>query len=108
MIELLASLWMAATDPELTDTGVPSPTNDAASFDEASRAFDARVRSLHPPGSEVAALEEELREEGFILGEGEARLEGPGFLCQLDWTVRWAEEGGRITMIEGAHGGICM
>jgi hypothetical protein len=108
MIELLASLWLAATDPELTDTGVPSPTNDAQSFDEASAAFDARVRSLHPPGSEAAALAEALREEGFALGEGEARLERPGFLCELEWTVRWTEEGGRIARVEGAHSGVCL
>jgi hypothetical protein len=109
MIEALFALLLGYGEPSLTETGVPSPTNDAASFTEASAAFDVQLRRLHPPGSEVAALEAALAEEGFVVeAPGEARLERPGFLCLLDWTVRWTEAGGLIETVEGEHAGVCM
>ena len=99
--------------PSLTDTGVLSPTHDAGSFAEASAAFEARLRDLHPVGSEAAALRRALHSDGFAIdtaepGEAVARLEQSGFLCLYDWTVRWTEDAGRITALEGEHGGQCM
>ena len=94
---------------DLTDTGVPQPTNDVpGGFDEASKAFDARLRERHPLGSPVAELRAALASEGFkVDNDGVARLMRPGFLCQLDWSVRWTERDGRIGSIEGQHDGIC-
>ncbi len=106
------ALWASMAGPfaDLTDTGVPSPSTDSPEmWAEASEAFGARVRSLHPPGREAGALRQALRREGFALGgEGEARLAWPGFLCQYDWVVRWTEDGGgRVASIDGAHTGAC-
>lgn len=75
---------------------------------EASEAFDARLRVLHPPGSEAEALRSALREKGFVLaGEGRARLACPGFLCSYDRVVQWTEARGRVASVEGQHSGTC-
>ncbi len=118
MIEVLAGLLALAGaavfgPPSLIDTGVPSPTHDAGSFTEASAAFEARLRDLHPVGSEAAALRRVLLSDGFMIeapasAEAVARLEQSGFLCLYDWTVRWTEDAGRIMALEGEHGGQCM
>lgn len=101
----------------LTDTGISEPTADVPeAFDEATAAFSARLNLLHPPGSAVADLVATLEADGFVLveaeelkpGEGAARLEKPGFMCQLIWTVNWTEEARLIVTIDGLHDGICL
>ncbi len=105
------ALWASMAGPfgAITDTGVPSPNHDSAEmWAEASDAFDAHLRALHPPGSEAEALRAALLREGFVLaGEGEARLAWPGFMCSYDWVVRWTEAEGRVASVEGVHSGAC-
>ncbi len=105
------ALWASLAGPfgELTDAGVPSPNYDSTQmWAEASDAFDARVRALHPPGSGAEALRAALRADGFVLaGAGEARLAWPGLLCSYDWVVRWTEAEGRVASVEGVHSGAC-
>lgn len=119
MIEALAAalgvvLGSVLGPPSLTATGVPEPTADVpGAFDEATAAFEARVLRLHPPGSEVEALRQALARDGFdgITGsadEGFAFRGRPGFLCELNWEVRWTAEAGRIESLDALHWGDCL
>lgn len=118
MIEWIAGVlvWamaMAVAPQDVTATGVIPPSSDGQSFADAAAAFDARLRQLHPPGSEVADLRQALVAQGFVLepgsnGEQVGTLDRNDWFCQLRWIVVWTEEATRVATIRGDQDGVCL
>ena len=80
----------------------------SGTYADLSAEFEARLLDLHPPGTPVDALWTVLEAEGFEVGNGGARRERWGFLCRPVWLVRWEEEDGRLTALEGERNAICL
>ncbi|WP_428028246.1 hypothetical protein [Altererythrobacter sp.] len=73
-------------------------------------AFDARVKSRFPAGSEVDPMVRTLQDQGFELsGPGNDKFKSlnyrnGGFPVHTLWSVRWRENDGRITEVWGVFG----
>jgi hypothetical protein len=81
-----------------------------ANFADANRAFDERIRACFPVGSSESLLRDELRAEHFkITAVTPSRSSGYQFsaehggsiipACDLEWTVYWDADDGRIVRI---------
>ena len=84
--------------------------------------FGQRVRERFPPGSSEAALVAELRREHFKIApitwpawsnpKGftmQARYNGTYYLaCEIDWTIEWRADAGRISVIDAGYGDVCL
>jgi hypothetical protein len=82
----------------------------------ASAAFDQRVKTRFPVGSQESALTAELAREGFVMKsdpdpsqrywQGAVR-EIHRFPCLESWSVNWNADGGKITDVRGGFGTVC-
>ena len=110
----LSTLGCAASGPEI-GRHLPS------AFDDANRAFDARIKEHFPIGSPERALIAELKHQGFKISENAAAAateagafrsfalyDAQGLPCRLDWKVLWSSEGPKITAIAGRYSGVCL
>ena len=87
-----------------------------------SAAFDQRVRARFPLDSAEPDVVAELRREHFRVEpvSWPAKVNPQGFTsvatytsgyylaCELDWTVLWRTENGRISVIQGGYGSTCL
>ncbi len=112
---LLASLALSACATPGPRLGRDLPAN----FADANRAFDERVRARFPVGSSELLLRDELRAEHFKIGavtpKGSAgyqfNAEHGGSIipaCDLEWTVYWAADDGRIVRIGASYYATCL
>jgi hypothetical protein len=77
--------------------------------------FDRRVRTRFPPGSDEAAVHNELVREKFVITRDKdspfsfsARYMSSNIACREDWTIRWSVYAGKIADIGGNWGQTCL
>jgi hypothetical protein len=115
-------LWLILVPmtPGVSGCAVSQPQigrNLPSAFDDANRAFDARVDERFPIGSSEDTLVAELKREGFKVSENTteaatfkffALYDAPGLPCRLFWKVLWTSDDGKITAIAGRYSGVCL
>jgi len=81
----------------------------------ATAAFDQRVKTRFPAGSDEAALRDELLREGFVIRASEdsppifvATYERGDSTCRVDWTIQWRADGGRIAELGAKYTPTCL
>ena len=88
-------------------------------MDQIEPAFDQRLKSMFPVGSDENALRAELTKEGFQIktlggdsAENPLRYRGefdlPGLVCRKDWVVLWDADAGKIRSIHGRFYSACL
>lgn len=112
---LLACLALSACATPAPPIGRGLPRN----FEDASHAFDERLRTRFPVGSSEADLVAELSREHFKIGPARPEADslhefsaihgGEMFpACDLTWVVIWAAQGGKITRMRGSYYATCL
>lgn len=80
-------------------------------------AFNERLRNRFPVASDEDTLTAELQKERFsVRGINDpstpyrhlAQYDAHELVCKDVWTILWSAEAGKITMIEGKTGSICL
>jgi hypothetical protein len=81
----------------------------------ATAAFDQRVKSRFPVGSDDGALRAELVRERFVIrtsGDSPATFtatyEHGDSTCRVDWTIQWREDAGMIADIGAKYWPTCL
>ena len=83
----------------------------------ASVVFNERLKSRFPVTADEQQLTSELQREHFSVTEITdpasqyrhlAQYEAHDFVCKDVWTILWSAEAGKITIIEGKTGSICL
>jgi hypothetical protein len=75
-------------------------------------AFDQRVKSQFPVGSDESNLVAELRRESFKVtyssSHSSATRDIEGLPCRRIWTISWSAQTGKITDVTGNFREICL
>jgi hypothetical protein len=91
---------------------LPKIARDLPSVVAAARpAFDRRVKSRFPLGSQESALLNELRIEGFTItstNPASAALTVHHLACNLRYSIRWRAENRKITSVAGDYDPSCL
>ena|ERR1700722_2367821 len=81
----------------------------------ATAAFDQRVKTRFPVGSDEAILRAELMRERFVIrasGDSSATIiatyEHADSTCRVDWTIQWREDAGKIVDIGAKYWPTCL
>jgi hypothetical protein len=85
------------------------------SFSVASDAFDQRVKTRFPVGSDERALRAALAGEKFVISRDRdspfsfsANYHANELVCAADWVIRWSVFEGMIAAIGGSYKEICL
>jgi len=77
----------------------------------ADRVFQQRVAQRFPAGTPAAALETELKAQGFGIessaGWHTASLKRKLFPCEIIWRVRWRAAAGKVSETDASYGTAC-
>ncbi|WP_170976334.1 hypothetical protein [Rhizobium sp. FKL33] len=78
-------------------------------FKEATDEFERRLKEKFPVSMSAAEVRSRLAKQGFKVdaATNTAEFETSGHLCILRWRLIWEEQGGIVTALHAAYGGIC-